>query len=100
MVRDAQWWPLVATALLEENIEHLSHSVTCSPEGDMAMQELLPLTSTTEDTSDWSQPVEGDLRHPPSLDPAGGLPWRRDAPTQSGRRRWFLVEINTQTLPQ
>ena len=34
------------------------------------MQEFLPSTLTTEDTSDWIQPVEGDLGcPPPSLDP-------------------------------
>ena len=39
-----------------------------SPERETAVQELPPSTLTTEDTSDWSQPVEGDLMCP-SLDP-------------------------------
>ena len=33
MVRDAHQWALVAAALLEENIEQLSHSVTCGQSG-------------------------------------------------------------------
>ena len=42
----------------------------------------------------------GTLGVPLPWPTAGGLPWRRDAPIWSGRGRWFLVEINAQTLPQ
>ena len=53
------------------------------------MQELPPSTSTTEDTSNWSQPVEGALGCPLPWPTAGGLPWRRDAPAQSRRGDGF-----------
>ena len=37
-----------------------------SPKRDMAVKELLPSPLPTEDTSDWSQLVEGDLGVPPA----------------------------------
>ena len=67
----------------------------------MAGKELLPSTITREDTSNWSQPVEGDLGLPPSLGPqledflGGEMP-----PFGAEGGRWFLAEIKAQTLPE
>ena len=48
-----RWWVIFAESSLER---------------DMAVQELHPSAPGMEHMSDWSQPVEGDLGCPPSLD--------------------------------
>ena len=64
-----RWAKLPSPARMRWRVTFEELSSESSPERDMAVKELLPSTSTTEDMSDWSQPAEGDLRCPSSLDP-------------------------------